>query len=110
MRPGAATRRRERVFQKSLAAVGSLSELINKRGRSVIQINERMPLTIIIKPGRIRHHLLADLVLRLGTIHAPRLPWIIRHFQERMPYGLYVPELPDDLSGQKARRRCECRS
>jgi len=51
MRPGAATRRRERVFQKSLAAVGSLSELINKRGRSVIQIIERMPLTIIIKPG-----------------------------------------------------------
>jgi hypothetical protein len=43
MRPGAATRRRGRVFQKSLAAVGSLSELINKRGRSVIQIIERMP-------------------------------------------------------------------
>src|SRR6266699_5963003 len=51
IRPGAATRRRERVFQKSLAAVGSLSELINKRGRSVIQIIERMPLTIIINPS-----------------------------------------------------------
>ena len=51
---------------------------------------------------RIRHHPLADLVLRLGSIHAPRLRWIIRPFQERMPYGLYVPEVPDDLSEQKA--------
>jgi hypothetical protein len=32
----------------TLSKIGSLSELINKRGRSVIQIIERMPLTIII--------------------------------------------------------------
>jgi hypothetical protein len=32
-------------------AVGSLSELINKRGRSVIQVFERMPLAMIINPG-----------------------------------------------------------
>jgi hypothetical protein len=30
---------------------GSLSELINERGRSLIQIIERMPLTIIINPS-----------------------------------------------------------
>jgi hypothetical protein len=34
-----------------LELVGSLSELINKRGRSVIQIFERMPLAMIINPG-----------------------------------------------------------
>src|ERR1700730_10438783 len=32
-------------------AVGSLSEFVNKRGRSVIQIFERMPLAMIINPG-----------------------------------------------------------
>ncbi|HXN94605.1 MAG TPA: hypothetical protein VN879_08875, partial [Candidatus Acidoferrales bacterium] len=30
---------------------GSLPELINERGRSVIQIIERMPLTMIINPN-----------------------------------------------------------
>jgi hypothetical protein len=37
--------------QSPLEAVGSLSELINERGRSLIQIIERMPLTMIINPS-----------------------------------------------------------
>ena len=32
-------------------SVGSLSELVNERGRSIIQIIERMPLTMIINPS-----------------------------------------------------------
>jgi hypothetical protein len=39
------------AFNQYRSNVGSLSELINKRGRSVIQIVERMPLTIIINPS-----------------------------------------------------------
>jgi hypothetical protein len=34
-----------------MAALGSLSKLINKRDRSIIQIIERMPLTIIVNPS-----------------------------------------------------------
>jgi len=34
-----------------MAALGSLSKLINERGRSIIQIIERMPLTMIINPS-----------------------------------------------------------
>jgi hypothetical protein len=34
-----------------MAALGSLSKLINKRGRRVIQIIKRMPLAIIINPS-----------------------------------------------------------
>jgi hypothetical protein len=34
-----------------LEAVSSLSELINERGRSLIQIIKRMPLTMIINPS-----------------------------------------------------------
>src|SRR5437870_3325649 len=70
MRPGAATRRRERVFQKSLAAVGSLSELINERGRSLIQIIERMPLTMIINPSHQCFSVFSsrNVTLRLSTV------------------------------------------
>jgi hypothetical protein len=34
-----------------MAALGSLSKLINERDRSIIQIIERMPLTMIVNPS-----------------------------------------------------------
>jgi hypothetical protein len=34
-----------------MVELGSLSKLINKRGRRVIQIIDGMPLTVVINPG-----------------------------------------------------------
>jgi hypothetical protein len=42
----------DRATQKwLLLAVGSLSEFINERDRSIVQIIERMPLTMIVNPS-----------------------------------------------------------
>jgi hypothetical protein len=49
-----------------MAALGSLSKLINKRGRSVIQIIERMPLAIIINPSHQYFSIFSSRNVRLG--------------------------------------------
>jgi hypothetical protein len=53
-----------------LEAVGSLSELINERGRSLIQIIERMPLTMIINPSHQYFSVFSSrhVTLRLSTV------------------------------------------
>ena len=56
--------------QSPLEAVGSLSELINERGRSLIQIIERMPLTMIINPSHQYFSVFSSrhVTLRLSTV------------------------------------------
>jgi hypothetical protein len=56
--------------QSPLEAVGSLSELINERGRSLIQIIEGMPLTMIINPSHQYFSVFSSrhITLRLSTV------------------------------------------
>src|SRR5258708_10922112 len=56
--------------QSPLEAVGSLLELINERGRSLIQIIEGMPLTMIINPSHQYFSVFSSrhVTLRLSTV------------------------------------------
>jgi hypothetical protein len=48
--------------------------------------------------GRLRQHLVVEFKTADGDALAISIPrteaHVIRHFQERMPYGLFVPEVP----------------
>jgi len=62
----------EKTIQCPVAAraAGSLSELINERGRSLIQIIEGMPLTMIINPSHQYFSVFSSrhVTLRLSTV------------------------------------------
>jgi hypothetical protein len=86
-----------------LVGLRSLSKLINKRGRSVIQIIEGMPLTVIINPSHQYFSGLSCRAIRLGlgsvvvecgykprtqAVLAPTVLHVLLLLVEQIPFSL----------------------